>query len=106
MAIPDCSGSMDSLDLGAAFVHAWQVSSIVSFSFDCCFKSTFTLFCSFLTLQYVLGTSLENSPQTNPVIARIDRKAGHGAGRPTQKLIDEAADCYSFMAKVLGVSWQ
>ncbi|KAJ8504647.1 hypothetical protein OPV22_005533 [Ensete ventricosum] len=57
------------------------------------------------TMQYVLYNSVENSPQTNPIIARIDRKAGHGAGRPTQKLIDEAADCYSFMAKVLGVSW-
>ncbi|CAL9753293.1 unnamed protein product [Musa acuminata subsp. burmannicoides] len=57
------------------------------------------------TMQYILCNGVENSPQTNPIIARIDRKAGHGAGRPTQKLIDEAADRYSFMAKVLGVSW-
>ncbi|XP_020273260.1 prolyl endopeptidase-like isoform X2 [Asparagus officinalis] len=57
------------------------------------------------TMQYILCTSLENSPQTNPIIARIDRKAGHGAGRPTQKLIDSASDSYGFMAKVLGISW-
>ncbi|KAF8377751.1 hypothetical protein HHK36_031136 [Tetracentron sinense] len=57
------------------------------------------------TMQYFLCTSLEKSPQTNPIIARIDQKAGHGAGRPTQKLIDEAADRYSFMAKMLGTSW-
>ncbi|XP_058090746.1 uncharacterized protein LOC131237107 [Magnolia sinica] len=57
------------------------------------------------TLQHVLCTSLENSPQKNPIIARIDRKAGHGAGRPTQKMIDEASDRYSFMAKMLGISW-
>ncbi|KAL4186660.1 hypothetical protein AMTRI_Chr09g15180 [Amborella trichopoda] len=57
------------------------------------------------TMQHVLCSSLENNPQTNPIIARIDRKAGHGAGRPTQKLIDEAADRYSFMAKVLDASW-
>ncbi|KAK6939279.1 Peptidase S9A, N-terminal domain [Dillenia turbinata] len=57
------------------------------------------------TLQYVLCTSLEDSPQTNPIIGRIDRKAGHGAGRPTQKLIDEAADRYSYMAKMVGASW-
>ncbi|OIT27185.1 PREDICTED: prolyl endopeptidase-like [Nicotiana attenuata] len=57
------------------------------------------------TMQYVLCTSLEKSPQTNPIIGRIDRKAGHGAGRPTQKVIDEAADKYAFMAKVLGASW-
>ncbi|XP_077246755.1 uncharacterized protein LOC143886589 [Tasmannia lanceolata] len=57
------------------------------------------------TMQHVLCTSMENSSQTNPIIARIDRKAGHGAGRPTQKLIDEAADRYAFMANMLGVSW-
>ncbi|XP_042477460.1 prolyl endopeptidase-like [Macadamia integrifolia] len=57
------------------------------------------------TMQYILCTSLENSPQTNPIVGRIDCKAGHGAGRPTKKLIDEAADRYSFMAKMLGVSW-
>ncbi|KAL3514836.1 hypothetical protein ACH5RR_027553 [Cinchona calisaya] len=57
------------------------------------------------TLQYVLCTSLENSPQTNPIIGRIEREAGHGAGRPTQKMIDEAADRYGFMAKALGASW-
>jgi len=55
------------------------------------------------TLQHVLCA--EDSPQTNPIIGRIDRKSGHGAGRPTQKLIDEAADRYSFMAKMLGARW-
>ncbi|KAH7845840.1 hypothetical protein Vadar_006620 [Vaccinium darrowii] len=57
------------------------------------------------TMQYVLCTSLEKSPQTNPIIGRIECKAGHGAGRPTQKMIDEAADRYGFMAKMLGASW-
>ncbi|TYH87522.1 hypothetical protein ES332_D01G123000v1 [Gossypium tomentosum] len=57
------------------------------------------------TLQYVLCTSLEKSPQTNPIVGRIECKAGHGAGRPTQKMIEEASDRYGFMAKMLGVSW-
>ncbi|KAK7283773.1 hypothetical protein RIF29_13519 [Crotalaria pallida] len=57
------------------------------------------------TMQYVLGTSLEKSPQTNPIIGRIECKAGHGAGRPTQKMIDEAADRYGFMAKMLDAHW-
>lgn len=39
------------------------------------------------TMQYVLCTSIENSPQTNPIIGRIECKAGHGAGRPTQKMV-------------------
>lgn len=38
-------------------------------------------------MQYVLCKSMENSPQTNPIIGRIDTKSGHGAGRPTQKLV-------------------
>nr|KYP65731.1 Prolyl endopeptidase [Cajanus cajan] len=57
------------------------------------------------TMQYVLVTSLDKSPQTKPIIGRIECKAGHGAGRPTKKLIDEAADRYSFMAEMLEAHW-
>ncbi|KAK6131366.1 hypothetical protein DH2020_034886 [Rehmannia glutinosa] len=57
------------------------------------------------TMQHVLCTSIEKSPQTNPIIGRIEQKAGHGAGMPTQKIIDEAADRYAFMAKVVDASW-
>src|SRR3954463_2166528 len=37
----------------------------------------------------------------NPVLVRIETKSGHGAGRPTTKLIDEAADRFSFLVKEL-----
>ncbi|WJX09143.1 prolyl oligopeptidase [Trifolium repens] len=57
------------------------------------------------TMQHDLVTSLDKSPQTNPIIARIECKAGHGAGRPTQKTIDEVADRYGFMAKMLEAHW-
>ncbi|KAH6759301.1 Prolyl oligopeptidase family protein [Perilla frutescens var. frutescens] len=57
------------------------------------------------TMQYALCTSVEKSPQTNPIIGRIEQKAGHGAGMPTQKIIDEAADRYAFMAKVVDATW-
>ncbi|XP_021756518.1 prolyl endopeptidase-like [Chenopodium quinoa] len=57
------------------------------------------------TMQHVLCTSLDDSPQKNPIIGRIECKAGHGAGRPTQKMIDEAADRYGFMAKMVNASW-
>ncbi len=33
----------------------------------------------------------------NPVLIRIDTNAGHGAGKPTSKRIEEAADTYSFV---------
>ncbi|KAF8656435.1 hypothetical protein HU200_060708 [Digitaria exilis] len=57
------------------------------------------------TMQHVLRAGAEGSPQTNPIIARIERKSGHGCGRSTQKIIDEAADRYAFAAKVMGVPW-
>ena len=34
----------------------------------------------------------------NPVLIRIETKAGHGAGKPTTKIIEEAADKWSFLA--------
>jgi len=39
-----------------------------------------------------------------PILIRIETKAGHGAGKPTAKLIEEAADVYTFLTKALGVS--
>ena len=32
-----------------------------------------------------------------PILIRIESKAGHGAGKPTSKRIDEAADTYAFL---------
>ena len=37
-----------------------------------------------------------------PVLIRIDVKAGHGAGKPTTKMIEEAADRWSFLLAALG----
>ncbi|HEY1067533.1 MAG TPA: prolyl oligopeptidase family serine peptidase, partial [Pirellulales bacterium] len=36
-----------------------------------------------------------------PVLIRIETKAGHGAGKPTSKIIDETADEYAFLVKEL-----
>jgi prolyl oligopeptidase len=38
-----------------------------------------------------------------PVLIRIETKAGHGAGKPTTKQIEEAADKWAFLAHELGV---
>jgi prolyl oligopeptidase len=38
-----------------------------------------------------------------PILIRIETRAGHGAGKPTAKLIDEAADKWSFLVKALGM---
>ncbi len=38
-----------------------------------------------------------------PALIRIETNAGHGAGKPTTKLIDEAADEWAFTVKSLGM---
>ncbi|MGY2726211.1 prolyl oligopeptidase family serine peptidase [Thermostichus sp. OS-CIW-26] len=42
---------------------------------------------------------------SQPILIRIDTKAGHGAGKPTSKLIEEAADRWAFLVQVLGIPW-
>jgi len=36
-------------------------------------------------------------------LIRIETKAGHGAGKPTDKQIAVAADRWAFLVKVLGI---
>jgi len=43
------------------------------------------------------ATLQEKNTGTNPMLIRIDSKAGHGAGKPTTKVIEEQADIYSFI---------
>ncbi|MFP4120907.1 prolyl oligopeptidase family serine peptidase [Coleofasciculus sp.] len=37
----------------------------------------------------------------NPVLIRIETKAGHGAGKPTAKIIEEIADKWAFLQRVM-----
>ncbi|MCY7321388.1 MAG: prolyl oligopeptidase family serine peptidase [Phormidesmis sp. CAN_BIN36] len=40
----------------------------------------------------------------NPVLIRIETKAGHGAGKPTAKVIEEIVDKWAFLVKALNFS--
>lgn len=42
---------------------------------------------------------------TNPTLIRIETKAGHGAGKPTLKVIEEAADIWTFVMYNLGMKY-
>ncbi|MEQ2269352.1 hypothetical protein XENORESO_003437 [Xenotaenia resolanae] len=54
------------------------------------------------TLQHIVG---RNTKQTNPLFILVDTKSGHGAGKPTSKVIQEVADTYAFIARCLNLSW-
>jgi len=43
---------------------------------------------------------------TRPILLRIETKAGHGAGKPVAKQIEEFTDVYSFLFWQLGVKEQ
>ena len=43
------------------------------------------------------ATLQECNDGTNPTIIRIDSKAGHGAGKPMAKVLEEQADIYGFI---------
>lgn len=49
------------------------------------------------------ATLQEKHRGKNPVLIRIETKAGHGAGKPTSKIIEEQADLWSFMFYNMGI---
>ena len=36
---------------------------------------------------------------------KIETKAGHGAGKPTTKIIEEITDIYCFISNVIGLQY-
>ncbi|MBC8112634.1 MAG: S9 family peptidase [Verrucomicrobia bacterium] len=49
------------------------------------------------------ATLQEKHKGNNPVLIRIDKKAGHGGGKPLSKQIEERADIWAFMFYNLGI---
>jgi prolyl oligopeptidase len=52
------------------------------------------------------ATLQEKHKGKNPVLIRIDVNAGHGAGKPTSKQIEESADVLAFILYNMGVKWK
>ncbi len=48
------------------------------------------------------ATLQEMNDGKNPTLIRIDKQAGHGAGKPTQKVIEEYADMINFIVENIG----
>ncbi len=55
--------------------------------------------------KYIAALQHARADNINPLLIRIETKAGHGAGKPTKKRIDEATDRVSFMALALDAEW-
>ena len=51
------------------------------------------------------ATMKERQKGNNPALIRIETKAGHGAGKPTSKIIEGYADRLSFMFFNLGIDY-
>ena len=49
------------------------------------------------------AAAANGSSHTRPILLRIESKAGHGAGKPVTKQIEEFTDVYSFLFWQLGV---
>jgi prolyl oligopeptidase len=49
------------------------------------------------------ATLQEHNIGDNPILLRVETDAGHGAGKPTTKLINEQTDVYSFLFYNLGI---
>ncbi len=52
-----------------------------------------------------VATLQSDADPTGLYLLRHDTDAGHGAGKPTAKRLDEAADIYAFLAQTLGMTW-
>ena len=50
------------------------------------------------------ATLQEKAGGSNPILLRVETKAGHGGGKPMTKVIEERADIYAFLWRALGMS--
>jgi prolyl oligopeptidase len=56
---------------------------------------------------FKFAAALQEAQACNkPALIRIETKAGHGAGKPTSKILDEAADIWSFIMFNTGMTYR
>ena len=54
---------------------------------------------------FKFAAAMQNAnPHGKPVLIRIDLRAGHGAGKPVSKRVEETADIYAFMRNAMGLT--
>lgn len=55
--------------------------------------------------KYIAELQHHRSENAHPLVIRVETKAGHGAGKPTKKRIDEATDRVAFFAQAVSHEW-
>ncbi|WP_260482572.1 prolyl oligopeptidase family serine peptidase [Sphingomicrobium flavum] len=55
------------------------------------------------SFKYVAMLQEKAGPGDDPLLIRIETRAGHGSGKPTDKIIEEAADVAAFLAAHTGL---
>ncbi|KAG8936825.1 hypothetical protein FRC00_007609 [Tulasnella sp. 408] len=58
------------------------------------------------SFKHIATLQHEQHGNRHPMLLRVERKSGHGAGKSTEKAIQEATDKWSFVALVLELSWK
>jgi len=54
---------------------------------------------------FKFAAAMQNAdPNGNPILIRIDLRAGHGGGKPVSKWVDETADVYAFVLNAMGLA--
>src|SRR5262249_13786549 len=58
--------------------------------------------CPWHSFKFAATMQAAQAPDGPPILIRIETNAGHGAGKPTSKQIDDAADRWAFLTRALG----
>jgi prolyl oligopeptidase len=54
---------------------------------------------------FKFAAAMQNAdPNGNPILMRVDLRAGHGGGKPVAKSVEEWADIYSFVLNAMGLA--
>ena len=56
------------------------------------------------SFKYIANLQAQRPDNKNPLLIRIETKAGHGAGKPTEKILEEWADIYAFVFYNMGLN--
>jgi prolyl oligopeptidase len=60
---------------------------------------------SFKTVAALQAGAGASPAQARPLLLRVESDAGHGAGKPTAKILDESSEVWAFIARETGATW-